>query len=202
MNPAIDMAGMVFGHLSVVRRVAARGASKQAFWLCHCSCGSEVIKAGFSIRNGSGSCGCQRRVSTAHGHTRGGKSSATYQTWRAMVARCNDVRDKQFPSYGARGITVCARWMTFENFLADMGERPTGTTLDRKNNSGNYEAGNCAWATPTEQARNRRNNRLTTAAVADIRARKARGERQADIARSFGVDPSLVSRIVRNESWR
>lgn len=92
-----------------------------------------------------------------HGHDRaGGVVSQTYDTWRCMRRRCEQPSNNRYYLYGARGITVCARWQSFENFLEDMGERPAGKTLDRINTDGNYEPSNCRWATMKEQAANRR----------------------------------------------
>jgi hypothetical protein len=97
---------------------------------------------------------------TIHGHGRkrgeGRQGTSTYYIWGAMIQRCTNPRNRDYPSYGARGITVCDRWHKFENFLADMGERPDGLSLDRIDNDGNYEPGNCHWATPVQQANNRR----------------------------------------------
>ena len=80
----------------------------------------------------------------------------TYRSWAMMLSRCRDPFSDRYPYYGARGITVCERWTRFENFLADMGQRPAGLSLDRIDNNGNYEHGNCRWATHSEQMLNRR----------------------------------------------
>lgn len=90
-----------------------------------------------------------------HGHNRKGKESSTHISWRAMLQRCKTPSHRVFKYYGGRGITVCDRWLVFENFLADMGERPPGMTLDRERSNGNYEPGNCRWATRKQQLINR-----------------------------------------------
>jgi hypothetical protein len=98
---------------------------------------------------------------TTHGHARsrttGRAGTSTYYIWAAMIQRCTNPRCAAWKDYGGRGISVCARWReSFENFLADMGEKPEGLSIDRTNNDGNYEPGNCRWATASEQARNKR----------------------------------------------
>lgn len=99
----------------------------------------------------------------AAGGTRG-PIDKTYSTWKSMWQRCTNSLHKSFGNYGARGVTVCAKWADFEAFRADMGERPDGKTLDRyPNKEGNYEPGNCRWATNTQQARNRRGSRVIEA---------------------------------------
>lgn len=101
-------------------------------------------------------------ANTKHGFARRGEKTATYKTWEAMIRRCTMPSQQSYPLYGGRGISVCERWLKFENFLADMGEKPAGMSIDRKDSAGNYEPENCRWATQKEQQRNRRGNRLLT----------------------------------------
>ena len=129
--------------------------------LCRCECGTERIVLAQSLRSGiSRSCSClQREIAaqrkTIHGH--GGKWTPTYRSWIAMKGRCHYPANASWQYYGGRGITVCDRWRdSFEAFLADLGERPEGKTLDRIDPDGDYEPGNCRWATPKEQRANQR----------------------------------------------
>lgn len=179
-----SVVGQKFGRWLVLdegpRRV--RPYMRYRMMVCRCDCGTERIVRLDSLRRGlSSSCGCyhrdlsRRRMMrqrlkpalgktrkeklepgcTKHGHTVGGESP-TYITWHNMIQRCTNAAATSYQYYGGRGIRVCERWRKFENFLEDMGERPMGLTLDREDNDGNYEPGNCRWATRKEQQHNTR----------------------------------------------
>jgi hypothetical protein len=167
----IDLTGKTFARLTVVG-LAPERQNGQAVWECLCECGKRTFVLSDLLRKGrTKSCGCWRvehgrrhgsTVQLRHGHARG-SGSPLYQTWANMLSRCRDSNNDNFRNYGARGITVCERWLTFENFLADVGERPSRKhSIDRVNVEGNYEPANVRWATRKEQARNMRSNRNLT----------------------------------------
>ena len=143
-----DITGQRFGRL-IALEIARRNPTR---WLCHCDCGNKtIVQLGHLTTGDTKSCGCQRGSPT---HRR--YKTRTYYIWAAMLRRCRNSKASNYKNYGGRSIKVCDRWMKFENFLADMGESPAKLSLDRINNDGNYEPGNCRWTTASEQAKNRR----------------------------------------------
>jgi hypothetical protein len=153
----INLVGRRFGRLIVLEFA---GTDKgRANWNCQCDCGRSVLALGSSLRRGfTTSCGCYQIEQTKKRNTRHGlKGSRIYSIWGGMLARCERTQHKSYAYYGGRGITVCAEWHVFDVFLKDMGFPPSDFhTLDRIDNAKGYCKTNCRWATPTEQARNRR----------------------------------------------
>ena len=156
--------------------------------------GSEPCKLG---------CICGRHR-LAHNRTHGLAGTPTYNSWQSMVSRCTRPEDWNWDHYGGRGITVCEHWRnSYEAFLADMGQRPTGLTLDRENNEGNYEPGNCRWATRQEQTHNRRVPlKLDDDKVRSIRARHAAGgTSERKLAAEYGVSRAVIRQVVQRLRW-
>lgn len=135
-----------------------------------------------------------------HGHARK-PQSATYQTWLNMRRRCLDCRNQDFARYGARGVTICDRWSSFDNFLADMGTKPDGMTLDRIDNDGNYEPGNCRWSTVLHQNQNRSSVRLCALSAVLIRYMARRRNSIRRIAEAFDVNSGTVSCVISRHTW-
>lgn len=164
MRKTIDVSGVKFGRLTAIKYVS------NGKWSCDCSCGfvGKIVKTG-SLRNGGvKSCGClrvdraiaQSKTNTKHGLC----NTAEYSSWEHIKARCYDKKNRNYHNYGARGIGVCESWAnSFLNFLSDMGCKPSQKhEIERINNNGDYEPGNCRWATRTDQMNNTRRCRFVT----------------------------------------
>ena len=164
----LDLRGLNFGRLTVSDKTERRMSPNKTvkiYWQCTCQCGVNLWVWGPSLVNGNTrSCGClQREMTSQAKRTHGMRTSPEYQTWRGMLERTSNPRNNHYHIYGALGVTVCPRWMSFELFLEDMGTRPDGTTIDRfPDMSGDYKPGNCRWATPSEQSRNTSRTKFIT----------------------------------------
>ena len=184
--------GDVFGRWTVIAEVPQPVGGARI--LCRCACGTERLLVRAALAKGkTKSCG----VCIYHHKNR----TPTHTSWTSMTARCRNPALREYKDYGGRGIKVCDRWLIFENFLADMGERPEGMTLGRIDNDADYTPENCRWETAAQQTRNRRSSKLTEDDVREIRRRMAAGEKQADVARAFGVRDSQVFRVRNHLQW-
>ena len=207
-----DLAGLKIGRLLVVKKAGKRG--ERRLWKCVCDCGREIeiVTSHLTGSSPTLSCGCitkervagdaHRAVLLANTITHGLSRTPTYTTWCDMIQRCTNPRRAKYPQDGGRGIKVCERLISFANFLSDMGERPVGTTIDRVNADGDYEPGNCRWATAREQARNKRKTRLNADAVVEIRNRRAAGETLAEIGQRFGVTHGHIANVLAGRTWK
>jgi hypothetical protein len=177
--------------------------SGQVVWRCRCGCGRILnVNASSLTRGISKHClKCRKPSRLQHGQT----DTRLYYRWCGMIGRCHSKTNKRYPYYGARGISVCDRWRySFENFKADMGDFPEGTTLDRIDNNGNYEPGNCRWATMKVQSNNRRkrvDSTLDDISVRVIRECIAVGFKLKHIGDYFKVSGSLIWAIKANRRW-
>lgn len=189
--------GSKFNRLTILA-LAGPADHRQKLVRCRCDCGTERVMDAYAVVHGKAkSCGCLKRESARQSvrkvhegnRTHGLVHSGTYRTWQGMVDRCRNARNPRFSSYGGRWITVCERWLKFEGFLADMGQRPQGKSIDRIDNGGNYESSNCRWATPTQQQRNMRGTTYAT----------YRGLRQVlrDLCDAKGLSHEMVRTRIR-----
>lgn len=166
----LDLVGQVFERLTVIARLPSSKLGS-TMWLCRCTCGKERVVLGSNLTQGkTKSCGCfrderLRQTNTRHGATWDGVHTPEYRAWAGLLWRCNPKSHSYTWSkhYVGRGITVCPRWRAdFAAFLADMGPKPTAKhSIDRIDNDGNYEPGNCRWATHSQQMKNRRKYKIT-----------------------------------------
>lgn len=203
-----NLLGMRFGKWTVIARSSVK-SHDCAMWDCRCECGTtRVVQSHSLLRGKSQSCGC------GHAATHGMCKTGTYHSWVNMLQRCCNPKHHAYKNYGGRGITVCEAFRTFEGFYAALGDRPHGKSLDRIDNSGNYEPGNVRWATRSEQAQNKRptlvrgeNHYLHKLTDNDVRAiRKAyvpyeRGS-AAKLAEYYGVSRSAITQLAARRIWK
>ena len=206
MRPIKDLKNKKFGKLFVIGDYKqGDGKSKLATWLCKCDCGNYKRVASSSLKSGiTKSCGCLVPQKTRKPERHGGTRSPTYSTWTGMKSRCDNPNAPYYSHYGGRGITYCKEWESYKNFLADMGERPKGLTLDRINGNGNYEVDNCRWATPAEQSRNLKHTKLDVDTVSVIKTiiMYSPSTPSYQIAKLLGVATSTVGNVRSNHRWQ
>lgn len=197
MGQVIDLMGQKFGRLTAISK-APKLKSRNNRWNCVCECGNTTTASCADLRSGhTNSCGCYMMDRIKESNTTHGQALKTpeYGSWGSMLVRCYNKKNKSFHNYGGRGISVCDRWRySFENFFEDMGERPSKKhSLDRfPDKNGNYEPINCRWATPKQQADNRRGNVWL----------EHEGKRivQEDWARELGVYTGSLIRMIKIKS--
>lgn len=198
MPPFIDKSGQRFGRLTVLREWERRptGKSTAIFWNCRCDCGREVfINSGHLSSGNSTTCGCWRKGRPSNQRTHGMTGSPEYRSWQAMKRRCYYPKDILFHRWGGRGIRVCDHWIhSFENFLEDMGMRPSlQHSLDRLDNDSDYGPQNCRWATRSQQCRNTPRNRLLTLDGATFCL--------AEWAERTGIASNTIRRRIDHARW-
>lgn len=193
IRPVANLFGKKFGRLTVLFQDSSNTVGRTK-WVCLCSCGTiKVISAGDLMSGDITSCRCAHRDMLRERNIKHGLSGTpTHATWCRMINRCTNKNGEDYHNYGGRGITVCDRWMnSFENFLADMGEKPSKKmSIDRINNDGPYSPDNCRWATNKEQSLNKRTNALLTI--------KGVTKTQTEWAYYTGINQSKISRRTRS----
>lgn len=188
-----ELSGLRFNRIVVIEK--SHMSKNGWLWKCLCSCGNAMFMLQYGILNKKAvSCGCyqkevSRNVCIKRNTTHDLSNTREYKIWTGMKRRCIDKKSKAYKKYGLLGISVCERWMKFENFLSDMGPS-NGLSLDRINNNGNYEPNNCRWATMIQQANNKKNNKII----------KINGEELtlASAARKYNINYKCLHQRLKN----
>lgn len=177
-----NLKGQSFGRLTVIEE-AGRDKWKQVLWRCLCVCGKTTIVVGGNLRSGTTkSCGCFNKDQLT---THGMYGSSTHSAWESMKARCGNPNNANYKNYGGRGIKVCEKWHKFESFFEDMGKKPNGLTLERRDNEQGYSKENCKWATYIEQSRNTRIRCTNKTGIKGVSWDKQRQRYQAKICVNY-----------------
>lgn len=197
-----DLTGQRFGRLVVLAYAASK--RNRRTWTCRCDCGRGAVVSSDALRGGrTVSCGCrQASVLGDSTRTHGGSRTPVHRVWNTMKYRCYNPNSPEYPYYGGRGIQVCERWQnSFAAFRSDMGPRPAGGSIDRIDPDGNYEPGNCRWATQREQVRNSRAAKLCEEDARAIRCARAVGVEVVWLARLYGVNRNTIAHVASGRSW-
>lgn len=194
MPALIDITGQIFGPWKAIELAPKSGRLR--YWVCECQCPAKTRKLILAnlLHSRQQKAGCD---ACQFPNGRGVARSATYEIYMGIIKRCENPNSHAYKWYGARGIKICARWReSFANFLSDMGERPPGMSIDRINNDGDYEPGNCRWATPKQQSQNSRRCKISDEKLAELMRRLSAGETQVSLAKQYGISWKHLSRIV------
>lgn len=183
------MDALRYGRLEIISKAASRNG--QVYMLCRCDCGKEKEIALSSLKRGlTQSCGCYRRDKGPGNQSHKQTYTRTYKVWLSMRQRCLNPNNPAYKNYGGRGITIAPEWDSYQRFWEDMGDVPDGMSIERIDNDGNYEPGNCRWATRLEQGRNTRKCRAITF--------QGTTKTITEWAEQYGLQKSTLSQRIRN----